>query len=333
MSTPVDLIRVLEDQDDSGVLGVAVGRKEVSGIVSPDAEPSVAFVVARKEPREGRSRSVASGARAVPAKVELAGREMVTDVVEAAAEPVADTGRMQRTRFSAGGPIGNRSQLGTFGCIVRREGARYRYVLTNQHVALSVGSVCWFPAFGAPAALAAPTRVSVDLVPDEVFCPYLDSANTYFDVDAALVQIPEANRDQFSPRIPTLGTPNGIFRPLATSAADYQAEVLERQVSTWSWSSGRRDGVISHVFYTTRLARFDALGVYSFLIRSQDGSPPGVARDSGKAWVSPRPDGGLDLVGLHQGVVEVPGGSSRFAVATEMAALCSHLGIAPATDV
>jgi hypothetical protein len=333
MSSAADLVRILQDQRDTGAIGVALGRKEVAGHTSADSEPSLAFIVERKEARRGRARTVASGARVVPRRLELGDSELVTDVVEAAAKPIASTARMQRTRFSAGGPLGNRTELGTFGCVVRREGARYRYALTNQHVALAVGSTCWFPAPGSPGALAAPTRASVDLIPDEIFSPFLDSPNAYFDVDAALVQIPENARDQFSPDIPTLGVPDGVFRPDTTSLASYQASTIGRPVATWSWSSGRREAAITHVLYTTRLQRFNAIGIYSFLIRSADSNPPGVSRDSGKAWVSTRPGGGLDLVGLHLGVVPVPGGASLFAVATEAAALFDHFGIAPAADL
>ena len=328
-----NLVDVLERYGErAGAIGVALGAKEVGGEQAPDAVLAVAFFVGRKEPRNGGRTRLPSGRYILPRSLEVGGRRLATDVVEAESGAVPRAAaRVQRAKFTAGGPVGNRMEIGTFGCIVSRRGSPYPYALTNHHVGLAPNSVVAFPSYGATGAIPAVTRASVQLVPDEKFFPAVDRPRSYFDVDAALVQIPSPSRSRFTARIPTIGIPDRIFQPDMASVDAYTASVVGKPVVSWCWNTRRRSGVISHVFFVTALARFAGMAVYSFLIRSADGAMPSQKRDSGKVWVAPRPGGGVDLVGLHQGSVNPSGSSTRFAVATEVAALARLLRISPRT--
>jgi hypothetical protein len=315
----------------SGVLGVAIGKKEVKRKVPPDSPYAVSFFVRGKEPRRGTRRILPSGRQILPPSVEIPTGRVSSDIVDVtAASEGTPPGRMQRARFTAGGPIGNRSELGTFGCLVRRKGDSYTYALTNRHVAIAVDEIVYFPS-PSPEAIAAVTREAVGLIADEKFCPLIDSPNAYFDVDAALVQIPEDNRELFAPHLPTLGVPSGIFKPDFTSQETFRDCTVGKRVTSWNWRSRRRDGEISHIWYTTPSAPRQPVVLYSFLIKSTDGMPASMAMDSGKVWVETK---GTDvsIVALHQGSIDLDVGA-RFAVATEMYSLAGLWGLEPAPEV
>lgn len=305
---------------ESGAMGVAVGRKEVDSEVEADGPYVAAFFVRGKEPRAGARLRLRSGRRIIPAHVAGPEGRIRTDVVDVAAStPRSRASRLQVTRFTAGGPVSNRTELGTFGCLVTRKGSQFTYALTNRHVAIGVDEFVFFPSPTAREAIAAVTREAIGLLADEQFCPLVDEPNAYFDVDAALVQIPEAKKSQFSSHIPTLGNPTSIFQPDFRSTSGYLDSVIESPVASWNWNSKRREGVISHAWYTTRRAPGRPIVTYSFLIRPTDGSVASAAMDSGKAWVREQGDV-VSLMALHQGSVD-PETGARFAVATEMASL------------
>jgi hypothetical protein len=314
----------------SGILGVAVGRKEVDGETADDNPYAVSFFVHGKEPRRGARLTLRSGRRVLPRRVDTQDGTMPTDVVDvgpAVAPP--RRGRLQATRFTAGGPVSNLTDFGTFGCLVRRAGSPFTFALTNRHVAIDTGEAVFFPSPSAPNPIAAVTRDVIGLLADEAFSPLVDEPNAYFDVDAALVQIPENAMGAFSPGIPTLGVPSGVFQPDFTSPHAYLDSVIGQPVSAWNWNSKRREGAISHAWYTARRIPGRPILIYSFLIRPVDGTAASAAMDSGKAWVR-RSGGTVSLVALHQGSID-PGASTRFAVATEMASLARLWRLAPAS--
>lgn len=315
---------------DAGILGVAFGPREVAGEIDFGSRPVVAFIVPRKKPRRGARRRLADGSRLLPGKVVLDGNAYPTDVVETHSEPTG-TGRpsYQRTRFSAGGPVANASSAGTFGCLVRRQRSQSTFALTNRHVAIGVGARMFFPSPRTPGAVVGTTRFDVDRIADEQFVPFIDEPNAYFEADAALVELPESQLAHFSAAIPRIGQPTGIFRPDESSLAAYGTSLVGKPVSSWSWSSGLRSGVVSHVFYVTQGTLSGPVLVYSMLIRGTPGSTPGLPRDSGKVWVAMTADGSVELVGLHVGAVRAAREPSRLAVATDMWALARTLKLRP----
>ena len=151
------------------------------------------------------------------------------------------------------------------------------------------------------------------------------------DVDAAIAAIPSGVLGRFAPDIPGLGRPVGSFQPDYSSREAYQDSVVGTPVASYSWNSGRRDGVISHVLYATRSRRGGAIVLYTFLIAGANGIVPGESRDSGKVWVGQTGIAGeVDIVALHQGVVRPQNADAQYGVATDFFALARLLQIAPA---
>jgi len=332
---PSGVIEALVDvyrrySEETGIQGVALGPKEVAGTADATSRSGIAFVVAEKKPRQGARRRLADGSKLLPRRVDAAGRRYVTDVVESA--PAAAAGakpRMQRTRFTAGGPLSGRGGIGTFGCLVQRTGSRWVYALTNHHVGGSVGRRVFFPSSMAPGAVGAATRFAVRSMADEAFEPFVDQPDVMFHVDAALPQVPHPQLPRFSPRIPTLGVPEAIFEPDESSAEAYAKSMVGTPVWAWSWNSKQRSGEISHVLYVTGSALPGVQLMYSFLVRGTGGVVPSLPRDSGKAWVTKGEGGRLELVGLHVGGASLSDEPCALAVATDMHALARVLKIKP----
>jgi hypothetical protein len=325
------LVRLFEAHETgTGITGLAMGRKEVAGQPVESDPQTVSFFVTRKLPRRGARRSLEDGRKLLPRRVELEDGVASTDVVlSSGGAPPPEPLRMQRTRFSAGGPVSNNMETGTFGCLVRRPGPDRMFVITNRHVALGRSTVVFFPPGTTPQAVTAMTVDDLDLVSDEAFQPLFDDPSSYFDVDAALVRIPDSKRHLFSSKISRIGIPSAVLSPDFSSLDAYKASLVGKNVSSYSWNSKLRHGVISHVFYVTRRQPHGHVVIYSFLVQGLNNTVPGLARDSGKVWVAKSADGEILLVGLHQGVTSPPGTTSRFAVATEFFSLARLLRIRP----
>ena len=228
-----------EHEGESGILGVAVGRKEVNGQAAAEGPTSVTFVVPRKLPREGRRRRLANGARLLPKEVAVGEEPYITDVISTESEESGDMEPAPLVNsFTAGGPVSNLSEIGTVCCLVRRPGAPAVYALTNRHVAIGAGQVVYFPSPNDPNAIGAYTSEDYDLVPDEQFLHFVDAPNTYVDVDAALIALPTAAVPRFSPAIPNVGLPTVVFQPDVGSLLGYHQSVVGMPVTSWSWNSG-----------------------------------------------------------------------------------------------
>jgi len=212
---------------------------------------------------------------------------------------------------------------GTFGCLVRRPGSQNVYALTNRHIALDSGANTFFPDAFTTGGVVGRTERSVELVTDDEFLGVIDKPGTYIDVDAALVAIPAPQLARFSSDTPTIGRVDGILEPSFVNFPAYQASLIDRQVTAYSWKTGRRTGRISHIYYALRRLPDHTDSVAAFVVRSTDGFVPGEPGDSGKVWTTV--DGGRTLaVGLHSGVVFDPNVGTRFAIVTEMASLARY---------
>lgn len=327
-----DLAEIFERfETDAGVVGIAFGAKETEGAFDPDTD-AIAFIVDTKLPLLGAARRLEDGRRRIPNKVELGNRTIASDVVSWI-EPRGTKVIKQSSGgpFHAGGQISNLSATGTYGCLVRKQGDQFVQAVTNRHVAIGANNVVFFPNASSPDMIEAFTVEDVDLIADEQFIPFQDEPNTYVDVDAAIVTIPQPDLAKFSVGIPTIGVPTAFHRPAHGSLADYKQSLVGRQVVSWSWNSGRREGQISHVLYTTRRGTGGPLVTYSFLVEGKDGTVPGLARDSGKAWTCTGPGGEVEVVGLHQGEITKGPTLSRFAVATEFWSLSELMQLSPYT--
>lgn len=323
--TPAALVAAFRKYNgSSGIEGVAFGPKEVAG--STRNNPlSVTFFVKRKLPVEGARTRLADGRTRLPKFVEVQGESVATDVAVIGADsPQPVRTRSQRQIFRAGGKVSNLQGSGTMGCLVRRRDSGGISALTNNHIGLDTGTVVAFPDFQNPDAVAGTTSRSVRFVADEIFLPLFDSPQTYIDVDCALIDISNGVRDRFSPDIPNFGIPAGIFTPPTTCASAYVNALINKPVFSYSWKSGSRAGVISHVYYVYQRSPQGMQRVACFLVRSADSQPPGIQGDSGKLWML-RLDGKNIGVGLHSGVVADDSASPRFAMATELGALARNL--------
>jgi hypothetical protein len=313
-------------RDDSGIVGAAFGPKETNG-KSKGNPHAVTFFVAKKFSLRGSRRRLEDGRKLLPRSVEFQGAQVPTDVVEINGSQAGASGtRSPPQTFRAGGKVSNMQLTGTIGCLVTQNGRPGLYALTNQHIALGAGTLMFFPDAGTIGAVVGTTDTNVGLVADENFLRTIDEPLSYVDVDAGLVQIPAQHVERFSPEIPVFGRPGGIFTPDLTSAAAYRDSLIGRDVFAYSWSSLTRRGVISHVYYVYSRNKEHVSSVACFLVKSLDDVAPGLPGDSGKLWMTE--ENGMNLgIGIHLGLVSDTPTSSRFAMATEMAALARYLNI------
>ncbi|SEN58048.1 hypothetical protein [Bradyrhizobium sp. OK095] len=324
--TPAALVRAFERfKATSGIVGVAFGPKEVAGKTCNNPL-SVSFFVKKKLARKGARRTLADGRRRLPKLIEFQGEKVATDVVVVgghAEGDVADPAPEVQVNH-AGGRVSNLQLTGTIGCLVRRRDGSGLSLLTNRHIALDPGTVLAIPDFQSSDAVAGTTSKSVGFVADETFLPVFDQPQSYIDVDCALVDIAQAIQDRFSPDIPNLGVPSGMFQPAMSSTKAYVNSLMGLEVSSFSWKSGLRTGTISHVYYVYQQSSTGMQRVANFTVKSSDGNTPGLPGDSGKLWLTQTAGQNL-CVGIHSGVVADDPQSSRFAIATEFASLARFM--------
>lgn len=311
--------RAFRQFKDAGILGVALGAKEIN--FSTKGNPlSLAFFVRRKLPLRGASKRLSDGRLRIPESFEFQGLSIPTDVVTT---EISGSGeghiRSPPGIYRAGGKISNLQTTGTFGCLVSVKGRSEIFALTNRHISLDPGTVIAFPDFNSRAAVAATTFRSASEIADDQFLPFFDRPSSYVDVDCGIVRIASAVADRFSPDIPNFGQPAGIFQPSIAGPNQYLASLLGRRVFSYSWQSRKREGQISHVYYVYH--RYGGIQrVACLLIKSADDQPPGLPGDSGKLWMTRVGDANLG-VGVHFGVVADNPTATRFAMATELASL------------
>lgn len=324
--TPASLVKTFERfKATSGIVGVAFGPKEVAGKTCNNPL-SVSFFVKKKLARKGARRTLADGRKRLPKLIEFEGDKVATDVVVVgghAEGDVADPAPAVEVNH-AGGRVSNLQLTGTIGCLVRRRDGSGLSLLTNRHIALDPGTVLAIPDFQTGDAVAGTTWKSVGFVADETFLPVFNEPQSYIDVDCALVDIPQVVQDRFSPDIPNLGVPTGMFQPSMSSTMAYVNSLMGLEVSSFSWKSGLRTGTISHVYYVYQQSSTGMQRVANFTVKSLDGNTPGLPGDSGKLWLA-QTDGQNLCVGIHGGVVADDPRSSRFAMATEFASLARFM--------
>jgi hypothetical protein len=309
---------------ESGIVGLALGRKEVAGETAGNPH-AVTFFVKEKLAVKGARRRLSDGRRRLPKFVELEGGTIPTDVVTTGAEQSSEgSDRSPPQIYRAGGKISNMQLTGTIGCLVARRQQPGIYALTNQHIGLGAGTQIAFPDFNADQAFIGVTDASLGLVADERFLPPFDNPESYIDVDCALVRVPPRFENRFSPDIPKFGRPTGVFTPHGADASAYVQSLLDKPVFSYSWKSGPRSGTISHVYYVFERGPADMVHVACFLVQSNDDLPPGLLGDSGKLWMT-QVNGSNQGVGVHFGVVADSPTSSRFALVTELASLARFL--------
>jgi hypothetical protein len=328
MTEVAHLIKAFERYEKTGnVIGVALGHKSPGDRTST---PAITFMVRKKLPRRGSRRTLSDGAVLLPKTTIFGKRRVLTDVIE------SDPGRnklvrkQQGAQFTSGCQISNRTSSGTMGALMRRAGDQALYALTNRHVAIGTGNYVFVPV-PLTGAVAARVQFDLDVVDDNLVLPFLNSATAYVDVDAALAAIPAGAIPRFSPTIPTLGRPTGFFQANYSSSDAYRDSLVGTDVAAYSWNTGVRRGIVSHVLYATRARRGNAIILYTHLIEGTNGVIPGESRDSGKVWVTAGDaEGEVELVALHQGVVRPSGEGSQYAVATDCLALSRLLNAIPA---
>lgn len=323
--TPAALVRTFERfKTSSGIVGVAFGPKETSGSTANNPL-AVTFFVKHKTPVKGARKYLTDGRVRLPRYIEFQGTSVATDVVTTGAETPGDRrGRSLRQINRPGGKVSNLQLTGTIGCLVRGRGSASLSVLTNRHVALDPGTVMAFPDFHTSDAPAGITSKSVGFVADEIFLPVFNQAQSYIDVDCALIDIPLSVQDRFSADIPHFGVPAGMYNPAVTSPDAYLRSLIGLPVFSYSWRSGQRAGTISHVYYVYQKAPGGMQRVACFAVKSSDAGAPGIQGDSGKLWMT-RMNGKNLCVGIHSGVVADDPVSSRFAIATEFASLSRYM--------
>ncbi|MBI3699109.1 MAG: hypothetical protein HY242_01510 [Afipia sp.] len=310
----------------SGIVGVAYGPKEVRGSTRGNRS-AVTFFVKTKLPILGARRRLVDGRTRLPKFIEADGATFPTDVVTINSDDSSQPGtRSPAQIYQAGGKISNMQITGTLGCLMTDPNQTRLYALTNQHIALSEGSAIACPDFRSVGAIVGTTARSVGLVADENFLPPFDNPQAYIDVDCALVLIPPNLENRFSPEIPNFGKPVGIFKPNRASPSAYLNSLLNLPVYSYSWASGARAGVISHVYYVYQQQPGGISRIACFLVKSIDDFSPGIPGDSGKLWMTKA--GGQNLgVGVHSGVVADSPTSSRFALITELSSLSRFLNV------
>jgi len=247
------------------------------------------------------------------------------------------------------------NSLGTFGCLVSREGSYY--ALTNRHVAGSGGEVIRAYVHGAyhPVGTCADIGISRLLMP-EIF-PSWPGDKTYLTLDAGLVKI-----DNFADWTSQVFGIGEIGLPFDATEQTITLDLIGCPVRAFGGTSGVIEGEIQALFF-----RYESLGGYDYATdvligprtgREKDDSVAPFTRpgDSGTLWfydppvrsakenadmeehVAPergRRARRLRPIAMQWGgqrFADADGSSSAFALAGFISSICRALGVGIVRD-
>lgn len=313
---PAELQSLLAAFAGHGVVGVALGAKEVAGRMDFDT-PAVTFFVNEKLPAAPGTGHLVDGRPPLPNSLSLDATRIATDVIPVASATTGRTGtRTGKPVFVPGGHLSGNGGDGTIAMRVRRREDGVLMVLTNHHVASAGTSVRFIrdihPLMQRPVdrSILHGTRASLFGNPAE--------AGIRIRIDAAAITLAESQRDRVVNDVPHFGPIAAIARTASASAADY-ATLIGEDVVSYSRIAKQRFGTISNTHFQY-LDGDGAPSSFCMLIRGRDNVIPGFAGDSGKLWMRRGP-GGNEALGLHVGEYLDGRSGTRYAAATDIDAL------------
>ncbi len=301
----------------SDIIGVAYGAK-ITANRADSQTPSIAFFVRHKiEQLKGAQQW--RGVQALPGELTLDAGTIVTDVVEVSSSTPPPTGvQTNKPRAVPGTEISFSGQSGSMACLVTDRATGLVFAMTNNHVAPAVHQLAKFRNNGT-GFLAMPIEKTVLHLADDRFMPFIDDSDDVLRVDASLIGISDAKRDQFSNISPHFGAIGAPYSADYTSIEHYRASLDQRPVYAYSFNTKRRFGTVTHVYGVLNDPVGGTLAKACMLIMGNNGVTPSAPMDSGKLWMT-KVAGVNRPVGLHFGSQELDG--TTLAAASDFGAIC-----------